>query len=102
MSRLSADVTGLTDRFGDALGSVRQWRGRHNPGGIAVDLALMLADGGEAFADLAVSMCVPLARSDYYGVSAHVPYLRRTTRVSHRPDWTPGGGSDPGWFSCSP
>ena len=49
-----ADATGLTGRFGDALGSVRQRRGRHDPGRVAVDLAVMLADGGEAIADLAV------------------------------------------------
>jgi hypothetical protein len=49
-----ADATGLTDRFGDALGSVRQRCGRHDPGRVATDLAVMLADGGEAIADLAV------------------------------------------------
>src|SRR5579859_13122 len=49
-----ADATRLTDRFGDALGSVRQRRRGHDPGRVAVDLAVMLADGGEAIADLVV------------------------------------------------
>jgi hypothetical protein len=38
-----ADATGLTDGFGDALGSLRQRRGRHDPGRVAVDVA-----GGDA------------------------------------------------------
>ena len=49
-----ADVTGLTDQLGQALAGLRQWRGGHDPGRIAVDLAVMIADGGEAIADLAV------------------------------------------------
>jgi hypothetical protein len=49
-----ADATGLTERFGEALCSLRQRRGRHDPGRVAVDVAVMLADGGEAIADLAV------------------------------------------------
>ncbi|GAB2949883.1 hypothetical protein GCM10027280_43090 [Micromonospora polyrhachis] len=51
-----ADVTGLTSAFGEALTGLRQRqrRGGHDPGRIAVDLAVMLADGGEAIADLAI------------------------------------------------
>jgi hypothetical protein len=49
-----ADVSGLTRGFGDALASVRQRQRGHDPGRVAVDLAVMIADGGEAFADLAV------------------------------------------------
>ncbi|HEX5596259.1 MAG TPA: transposase, partial [Micromonosporaceae bacterium] len=49
-----ADVTGLTGGFSDALGSLRQRRAGHDPGRVAVDLAVMIADGGEAIADLAV------------------------------------------------
>jgi hypothetical protein len=49
-----ADATGLTSAFGEALAGLRQRRGGHDPGRIAVDLAVMLADGGEAIADLAV------------------------------------------------
>jgi Transposase DDE domain group 1 len=49
-----ADVTGLTGGFGEALAGLRQRQGGHNPGRVAVDLAVMVADGGEAIADLAV------------------------------------------------
>ncbi|MFI9644661.1 IS1380 family transposase [Micromonospora sp. NPDC051925] len=49
-----ADATGLTSAFGEALAGLRQRRGGHDPGRVAVDLAVMLADGGEAIADLAV------------------------------------------------
>ncbi|SCL17317.1 Transposase DDE domain-containing protein [Micromonospora inyonensis] len=49
-----ADVTGLTSAFGEALAGLRQRQGGHDPGRVTVDLAVMLADGGEAIADLAV------------------------------------------------
>ena len=49
-----AEVTGLTGAFGDALAGLRQRRGVHDPGRVGVDLAVMLADGGEAISDLAV------------------------------------------------
>ncbi|HEX5995307.1 MAG TPA: IS1380 family transposase [Jiangellales bacterium] len=56
-SRLLADVadaTGLTGQLSIALAGLRQRRRGHDPGRVAVDLAVMLADGGEAIADLAV------------------------------------------------
>ena len=49
-----ADATGLSSAFSDALAGLRQRQGGHCPGRIAVDVAVMLADGGEAIADLAV------------------------------------------------
>jgi hypothetical protein len=49
-----ADKTGLTRGFVQALGLERIRRSAHEPGGVAVDLAVLLADGGEAIADLAV------------------------------------------------
>jgi hypothetical protein len=49
-----ADVTGLTGAFSDALAGLRVRQSGHDPGRVAVDLAVMLADGGEAIADLAV------------------------------------------------
>src|SRR2546430_14333490 len=48
-----ADATGLTGAFSDALGPLRVRQSGHDPGRVAVDLAVMLADGGEAIADLA-------------------------------------------------
>jgi hypothetical protein len=56
-SRLVADLagaTGLERGFIDALAPSRQRSGGHAPGRVAVDLAVLLADGGEAIADLAV------------------------------------------------
>lgn len=56
-SRLLADLagaTGLEAGFLDALAPLRQRIGRHRPGRVAVDLAVTLADGGEAISDLAV------------------------------------------------
>jgi len=49
-----ADVTGLAAAFSAALGSLRVRQSGHDPGRVAVDVAVMLADGGEAIADLAV------------------------------------------------
>src|SRR5215216_3442408 len=49
-----ADATGLTGAFSEALTPLRVRQSGHDPGRVAVDLAVMLADGGEAIADLAV------------------------------------------------
>jgi len=49
-----AEATGLVREFSDALASMRQRASVHDPGRVAIDLAVMLADGGEAIADLAV------------------------------------------------
>lgn len=47
-----ADRTGLTGALVEALADLRGRRGRHRPGGVARDLAVMLADGGDALCDL--------------------------------------------------
>jgi hypothetical protein len=49
-----ADVCGLTAAFSEALALLRQRRAGHDRGRVLVDLAVMLADGGEAISDLAV------------------------------------------------
>ncbi|WUV40712.1 transposase (plasmid) [Streptomyces sp. NBC_01483] len=49
-----ADATGLTTAYSTALRPLRPRGTGHDPGRIATDLAVMLADGGEAIADLAV------------------------------------------------
>ena len=49
-----ADATGLSAAMSEALAPLRQRDRGHDPGRVAVDLAVMLADGGEAIADLAV------------------------------------------------
>ncbi len=56
-SRLLADLPdgiGPTGAFTDGLRRLRPRGTGHDPGRIAVDLAVMLADGGEALADLAL------------------------------------------------
>lgn len=49
-----ADATGLTTAYSTALRPLRPRGTGHDPGRTATDLAVMLADGGEATADLAV------------------------------------------------
>ncbi|MGW8955632.1 hypothetical protein [Streptomyces sp. NPDC055709] len=49
-----ADATGLTAVYSAALGPLRPRGTGHDPGRIAADLAVMLADGGEALSDLTV------------------------------------------------
>ncbi len=64
-----ADATGLTGAFSNALGPLRVRQSGHDPGRVAVDLAVMLADGGEAIADLAVLR----NQADLFGVVASDP-----------------------------
>jgi len=47
-----ADRVGLTAALKEALGDVRERRGRHEPGHVLRDLGVMLADGGDALCDL--------------------------------------------------
>lgn len=47
-----ADKSGLTRALSCELASMRERRSGHDPGRIVRDLAVMLADGGEALADL--------------------------------------------------
>lgn len=47
-------MTGLTGRFSDALAVAGRRAGGHGRARLAVDIAAMLADGGEAITDLAV------------------------------------------------
>lgn len=49
-----ADVTGLSARFDEVLTPLRRRRRGYRPGRVAVDVAVMLADGGESIANLAV------------------------------------------------
>jgi Transposase DDE domain group 1 len=49
-----ADAVGLSAAFADALAGLRERRSCHDSGRVLVDVAVMLADGGEAISDLAV------------------------------------------------
>src|SRR4051812_7416703 len=64
-----ADATGLTAAFSEALAPLRVRQSGHDPGRVAVDLAVMLADGGEAIADLAVLR----NQADLFGAVASDP-----------------------------
>jgi hypothetical protein len=48
----AADRLGLTDALSRALAAMRERRGRHDPGRVVRDLAVMLADGGDCLSDL--------------------------------------------------
>lgn len=48
----AADRLGLTAALSRALAGMRERRGRHDPGRVVRDLAVMLADGGDCLADL--------------------------------------------------
>jgi hypothetical protein len=48
----AADRLGFTDALSRPLAPMRERRGRHDPGRVVRDLAVMLADGGECLADL--------------------------------------------------
>ena len=54
-----AEVTGLAAGFVEGLAPLRRRQAGHEPGRVAVDVAVMLADGGEAIADLAVLRGMP-------------------------------------------
>jgi len=47
-----ADRVGLTRELGRAVAGLRERRGRHDPGRVIRDLAVMLADGGDCLSDL--------------------------------------------------
>src|SRR3954468_8359266 len=48
----TADRVGLTRALSCALAGIRERRGKHDPGRVVRDLAVMLADGGDCLADL--------------------------------------------------
>jgi hypothetical protein len=48
----AADRLGLTRALSRGFGGMRERRGRHDPGRVVRDLAVMLADGGDCLADL--------------------------------------------------
>lgn len=76
-----ADKTGLTRGFGQALGVGRVRRSVHDPGRVAVDLAFLLADGGETIADLAVLRQQP----DLFGPVASGPTAWRVLDTIDEP-----------------
>jgi Transposase DDE domain group 1 len=49
-----ADAAGVSAALSDALAGLRERRSGHDPGRVLTDVAVMLADGGEAISDLGV------------------------------------------------
>lgn len=72
-----ADEVGLTDGLSVAMAPTKQRRRGHDRGQVLVDLAVMLADGGEAISDLAVLADQPAL----FGEVASVPTAWRTLDV---------------------
>ena len=64
-----ADRSGLTGGFSAALAGVRAHRGGHDPGRVAVDVAVVIADGGQVISDLRTLVDQELL----HGVVASVP-----------------------------
>jgi hypothetical protein len=76
-ARLVADVAdelGLTDALSAAMAPTKQRRRGHDRGQVLVDLAVMIADGGEAISDLAVLRNQPVL----FGEVASNPTAWRT------------------------
>jgi hypothetical protein len=48
-----AEATGLTEQFSQVLAGTRERSGGHDPGQVAIDLAVMLGNGGQTITDLA-------------------------------------------------
>jgi hypothetical protein len=69
-----ADELGLTDGLSAAMAPTKQRRRGHDRGRVLVDLAVMLADGGEAISDLAVLRDQP----NLFGEVASLPTAWRT------------------------
>jgi hypothetical protein len=80
-----ADAPGLTASFTDALRRLRPRGAGHAPGTIAVDLAVMLADGGEAITDLALLR----DQAEVFGPVASTPGSPLRTQRCTRQWWGP-------------
>jgi hypothetical protein len=69
-----ADATGLVDGLSAAMAGTKQRRRGHDRGGVLVDLAVMLADGGKAISDLVTLRNQPAL----FGEVASTPTAWRT------------------------
>jgi DDE family transposase len=79
----AADRLGLTRELSRALGGTRRRQGRHDPGRVIRDLAVMLADGGDCLADLrAVRDQEPL----FGAVASDATAFRVIDQIAAEPD----------------
>lgn len=69
-----SDATGLTAGLSAAMAPTKQRRRGHDRGDVVVDLAVMIADGGDTISDLAVLR----NQSDLFGNVASTPTAWRT------------------------
>jgi len=73
-----ADQVGLTEALSAAMAPTKQRRGGHDRGEVLVDVAVMLADGGETISDVAVLRDQP----DLFGeVASHATVWRTLEAV---------------------
>jgi DDE family transposase len=102
-----ADALGLTEGLSAAMSPTKLRRRGHDRGRVLVDLAVMLADGGEAISDLAVLRDQP----ELFGEVASLPTAWRTLEAidaealariavararARRQAWA--AGADPGFY----
>jgi hypothetical protein len=102
-----ADTVGLTDALSVAMAPTKQRRRGHDRGRVLVDVAVMLADGGDTMSDLAVLRDQPVLFGD---VASHptvwrtleavdAPALERVKAAraeARRRVWA--AGADPGFY----
>ena len=77
-----ADRVGLTGELSRTLAGVRERRGRHDPGRVIRDLAVMLADGGDCLSDL----CAVRDQEPLFGpVASNSTAFRLIDRIAGEP-----------------
>ena len=82
-----ADKVGLTPALSHELAAMRRRRSGHDPGRVVRDIAVMLADGGEALADLgAIREQAPL----FGTVASDSTAYRAIERIARDPDLLEG------------
>ena len=74
-----ADRVGLTEGLSAAMAHTRRRRSAHDPGVVLTQLAVMLADGGDCLADIAVLRQQP----DLFGGVASDPTVWRVLDSVH-------------------
>jgi Transposase DDE domain group 1 len=78
----AADRLGLTGALSHGLAGMRERRGRHDPGRVVRDLAVMLADGGDCLADL----CAVRDQEPLFGkVASNATAFRVIDRIAADP-----------------
>lgn len=102
-----SDATGLTDALSLAMAPTKKRRRGHDRGQVVADVAVMIADGGDAISDLAVLRDQP----DLFGAVASTPTAWRTLEaidadvlariaealaVARKKVWA--AGADPGFY----